>query len=211
MSVLPERLCAVLEQLPRAKPWALIIRHAEREALTEQAPYADVALTASGEHAAAELGRRLEGHELGWAATSPFLRCRRSAALIVPRSLTPQHERRLGKPGPWVVDEARGAEVFAQRGVDGVVRAQISGEQLPGFRGLVEGSRELLNAAADRLRAHGRSGVCVTHDVVLMPAISWWFDEPFGQWLEPLAGVGVWRGRSGWVLAWAGREVEIQC
>lgn len=105
-------------------------------------------------------------------------------------------DTRLGSPGPWVMERSEGARLFAELGTEGVVRAQVSGAHWPFIRESREGTRLLLSAALDRVEGGRGSGVCVSHDAVLMPAIAHLTGERFmgaGAWLDPLDGFAVQR------------------
>jgi broad specificity phosphatase PhoE len=171
-----------------------------------------VDLTPEGLETAMELGRRLSAH-LAWTAASPYLRCRRTAEALVAHAgaLEQEVDTRLGSPGPWVTDRAEGARLFAELGTEGVVRAQLSGGRWPFIRLAEEGTRLLLAAALERLDAGRGSGVCVSHDAVLMPAIATLAGERFeGEWLAPLDGFAIQRGREGsLVCIWNGRCQEV--
>ena len=118
---------ATLAALDRSRPFALFLRHAERAELPPDDPYADVDLTAAGVCAADAMGCGLHG-ALAWAASSPFLRCRRTAlALVGTLLLAVEDDTRLGRHGPWIIDPEGGAQRFAALGHVGVVRSQIAG------------------------------------------------------------------------------------
>jgi broad specificity phosphatase PhoE len=211
MTLLPKGLVRTLEALVPSTPFVLFLRHAERDALPPENPYADVDLTPNGHEAALELGRMLRTRTC-WAAISPFLRCQRTAEALVERPDMSRMEMdsRLGSPGPWVLDRAEGARLFAELGTEGVVRAQLSGRRWPFVRAAAEGTRVLLSAALERLEAGRGSGVCVSHDSVLMPAIASLTGEPFtGDWLMPLDGFALQRGGGGLRCIWRGEHREV--
>lgn len=182
-------------------PFALFLRHGEREPIPDDAPYADVDLTPRGLAEVARLAIQLEG-SLSWTAASPFLRCRRTAEGL---GRAAEADTRLGAPGPWPLDSDRVAEHFRARGTEGVVRAQIAGEVLAGMRPAADAVPLLLSAGIERLTRG--SGVCVSHDAVLMPAMAWLFGaDAAEEWLPPLSGFAVVIRDSGPVAIWRGRE-----
>jgi len=212
MSQIPKGLSRTLEAMAPTAPFALFLRHGERLPILPDDPYADVDLTPAGLEAAVELGRRLPAH-LAWTAVSPYLRCRRTAEALGTHAGAPRQEvdTRLGSPGPWVMDRAEGARLFAEMGTEGVVRAQLSGRQWPFIRHEEEGTRLLVSAALERLDAGRGSGVCVSHDAVLMPAISTLTRERFeGEWLAPLDGFAVQRVGGGLRFIWRGEKREVE-
>lgn len=186
--------------IPLADPFILFIRHGERASLPPGDPYADVDLTPAGYASVAELARRLDGR-VAWTAASPFRRCR-----VTARGLghEPQDDTRLGRHGPWIADHVTAGREFETRGTEAVVRAQVAGVDLPGIRGPEEAVPLLLSAGLDRV---GRgSGVCVTHDAVLMPAMAWLFGgDSAREWLRPLGGFAVTVSGDGPVAQWNGR------
>lgn len=190
--------------IPTHGTFILFIRHGERAALPPEDPYADVDLTPAGYAAAAALARKLEG-TICWTATSPFRRCRVTAQAL---GFEPEDDTRLGRHGPWVAcAEAAGRE-FAARGTEGVVRAQIAGMELAGIRAPEAAVPLLLAAGLDRV-SRG-SGVCVTHDAVLMPAIAALTGEKFHEtWLQPLDGFALVLENSATFCLFHGHRYEV--
>ncbi len=210
MSLLPDGLLQTLEVLAPSSSAVLFLRHAERAPLDPADPYADVDLTVRGEQQTSALAPVLSMRPQ-WTAVSPFLRCVRTARYLCDG--TPEVDHRLGDPGPWVIDGAAGARLFAELGTQGVVRAQMAGVRWPHIRGAAEGTRLLLSAAQERLGAGRGPGLCISHDAVLMPALAHLVGAGFdGTWLAPLDGFAVqvnhgklrctWRGRQSEVPAW---------
>lgn len=210
MTLLSDGLLRTLDVVALASPLVLFLRHAERRDIAPTDPYADVDLTERGREQASELARMLPYRPV-WAAVSPFLRCKKTAHLLQMEQL--EIDQRLGRPGPWVVDEKAGARLFAELGTEGVVRAQIAGSRWPFVRSPREGTKLLLTVASERLAAGRGSGVCVSHDAVLMPVIAALTEDRFpASWLAPLDGFALhytddklrctWRGRTHEVPIW---------
>jgi hypothetical protein len=66
----------------------------------------------------------------------------------------------------------------------------------------------LLGAALERL-ADGASGLCVSHDAVLMPAIAHLTGDRFeGRWLQALDGIAV-QPRGGALRVWWRGEFTV--
>ncbi|MBL8621201.1 MAG: histidine phosphatase family protein [Myxococcales bacterium] len=186
---------------PATDPFILFIRHGERLPLPADDPFADVGLTARGYAEVARLADVLRPR-LCWTAASPFLRCRATAHGL---GKEPAVDTRLGLHGPWVVDPDLAAREFAARGTEGVMRALVAGTRLGGMRSPEEAVPLLLSAGLDRAAAG--SGVCVSHDAVLMPAMGWLFGEAAVEdWLAPLDGFAVELRANGPVVVWRGRE-----
>ena len=113
MSLLPQGLSQTLEALSLSSPAALLIRHGERADIDPADPYADVDLTERGQEQAKLLARLLPFRP-SWAAVSPFLRCTKTAGFL--GAETTASDERLGRPGPWVMDQEAGARLFAELG-----------------------------------------------------------------------------------------------
>lgn len=200
-------LLETLTALDPGRPFALFLRHAERAPIPPDAPFADVDLIEAGAAQARALGQHLLGR-LSWAAVSPWQRCRRTATLMT--DAPAKDDTRLGAPGPWVLDEHQAARLFSELGTEGVVRAQIAGQRWPFLRSAAEGTHLLLRAARDRLEAGRGSGICISHDAVLIPAIAALTGERFeNTWLVPLDGFAVQPGERGLVLLWRGQRREL--
>jgi broad specificity phosphatase PhoE len=189
------------ELLPPAGTFALFLRHGPRFPIPPEDPYADVSLTPEGERATQSLRSSLV-RPLVWGASSPFLRCLQTAKGL---GVEPEPESRLGQPGPWVWDCDLAAALFAERGPEAVVRAQVAGEPLPGFRSAIDALCLLFACATERWEAG--PGVCVSHDAILIPAMAALFGkEAAASWLEPLDGFVLWPVPGGLRARWAGGE-----
>ncbi len=187
--------------IPNAGHFILFIRHAERPPLSPDDPFRDVDLTPRGYADVTRLAATLRGR-IQWTAASPFLRCRATARGL---GYEPADDTRLGRHGPWVVDADAAGREFASRGTEGVVRALVAGVPLRGIRGAEDAVPLLLSAGLERARLG--SGVCVTHDAVLMPAMAWLFGaDAVDEWLPPLGGFAVELRANGPVAVWRDRE-----
>lgn len=180
-----------------ASPRVLLLRHADRQPMPAGSGD-DLDLTADGEARARLLDRRL-GDGPRWALTSPLLRCRRTAALA---NFTAEDSSLLGAPGPFVVDRARGSEVFHTHGTDAVVRAHLRGETWSCMRTPADGARLVLAELRRHLAQSTGTGLAVSHDAIVMPIVAWITGHTFADdWLAPLDGLvltrdgAFWRGR----------------
>lgn len=186
--------------IPAAGEFVLFIRHGERAPLPKDDPFRDVDLTPKGYAAVARLAQALR-ERIRWTAASPFLRCRVTAKGL---GHEPAQDARLGRHGPWVIDAAAAGREFAARGTEGVVRAQVAGVSLEGMRSAADAVPLLLSAGLERVGLG--SGVCVSHDAVLMPAMAWLFgEEATRDWLAPLGGFAVELRDDGPVAVWRDR------
>ncbi len=177
-----------------APPRALLLRHADRHPMPD-GDGDDLKLTADGEARACLLDRRL-GDGPRWGLTSPLLRCRRTADLAnFPADASPL----LGAPGPFVVDRARGAQVFQTHGTQAVVRAHLRGETWGCMRSPADGARLVLAELRRGLVDRPGTGLAVSHDAIVMPIVAVLTGEPFtDEWLAPLDGLVVTPGAAYW-------------
>ncbi len=197
---LPAGLEASLAVTPPRR--ALLLRHADRPSTPSGSADDALGLTPQGEGRARRLGERLGEGPL-WALTSPLERCRRTAALA---GFPAEPSALLGAPGPFVVDRARGAAVFAEHGTEAVVRAQLRGETWECMRALAEGAGAVLDELFARLTNEG-AGLAISHDAIVMPVIAWVTGETFADdWLAPLDGAVLTPG----CLFWKGVRHQVK-
>lgn len=216
-TLLPKGLLQTLQALDADQPAALLIRHAERAPFPPDAPFADVDLTADGRLQALDLACALPWRP-AWAAASPLRRCVETAELLRRRANGEgnagapaiEPDTRLGGPGPWVMDPEAGAQLFEMLGATGVVRAQLAGARWPFIREPIAGTQLLLTSATERLAAGLGSGVCISHDAVLMPALAVLVGENFcDRWLAPLDGFAVQLVRGALRCTYRGKQTEV--
>lgn len=183
-------------------PRLLLLRHADREAIEPGDPGVSTPLTELGERRALALRQHLSdrGQAAGWGLSSPLLRCQRTAELL---GVSAASSKLLGAPGCFMLDEARGGEIFAQHGVEAVVRAHLEGESWGCMRSAEDGARLLLESLRERLLLERGTGIAISHDAIVMPTIAWLTGERFADsWLAPLDGAVVtsdslvWRGEA---------------
>ena len=118
-------------------------------------------------------------------------------------------DRRLGVPGPFVVDPALAGALFLELSSIEVVRSQLSDEKsLPGMRSTSEGVEILLDLASDNLQCRGRLNVYVTHDAILAVVVARLFHMPMDEegWPDYLDGLLMWRSSSRLKFAWRGLQ-----
>lgn len=193
---------------------ALVIRHAEREQIPLGTFGFDVPLTAHGVASAFQLGKALcAGRRVG-VVSSPVPRCVQTAEVILRgcgHSSRVMLDRRLGDPGPFVVDSDLVGPLFLETDTLEIVRRQLSeSEPLPGMRPTDEGVGALLDLVADSLESYGRLNVYVTHDSILAVLVARLFGMSIDEvgWPGYLDGLLLWKSSQRLQAVW--REVR-QC
>ncbi len=166
---------ATLALLDRDRGWALLARHAEREAIPPGSFGDEVDLTPRGVAQTAALGSLLRGR-LSGTSCSPLLRCERTArgvALGAGRKLDPAPDRLLGDPGAFISDAVVAGAAFRSMTLDAIVASLMQEETTPkGMRSALAGSRLLIAAALRAVPSPGPVHLLVTHDVILLPVLA---------------------------------------
>lgn len=206
---IPERLAAV----PAECDVALIVRHAKRGQIPSGEFGANVPLTAQGVADAQRLGTVLRSvREQVSTVSSPVLRCVQTAEAILRGGGLPGDtalDRKLGDPGPFVVDPEVSGSLFLQIGILEIVRRQLGDADPPaGMRPTEEGIELLLSLTTDNLENHGRLNVYVTHDAVLSVLVATLFRSPLETtgWPQYLEGLLLWRTSGRLHFSWRAFE-----
>ena len=202
-----------LSHIPGPADAALIIRHAEREGIPTGEFGVDIPLTARGVAEAERLGEALicAGKEFR-VVSSPVPRCVQTGKAILRGAGCPGGvalDRRLGDPGPFVVDTDAGGPLFLEVPVPEIVRRQLQqAEPLPGMRPTPDGVEILLSLTADELENNGRLSVYVTHDAILAVLLASLFRLPLEEtgWPDYLDGLLLWRSDGRLRLSWLGLQ-----
>ena len=164
-------IVARLERVPAEADAAMLIRHAEREAIPPDNFGADVSLTDFGTRSAKRLGALLSEKREFTVTSSPVRRCVQTAEAILRgagKSDGPRLDQRLGDPGPFVIEPEVSGPLFLQLDIQELVRCQLTQtEPLPGMRPTEDGVEILLGLMVDGLAQHGRLNLYVTHDAIM--------------------------------------------
>ena len=202
-----------LSNLPDIADAALILRHAEREDIPSGTFGVDVPLTTCGVASAERLGAMLAGiRPLVSVTASPVPRCASTAKAMLRGGGWPEEvalDRRLGNPGPFVVDEVVSGAQFLELGILAIVRRQLNHLEPPtGMRPTAAGVDLLLGLTADNLRTRGRLNVYVTHDAILAVLVAHLYRLPVDEigWPDYLDGLLLWRSGERLHFTWRGLE-----
>ena len=212
---LPESVASIAERLAAVPPKAdaaIVLRHAEREAIPEGTFGEDVRLTAAGVAAAEHLGALLAAWEPAGMRSSPLPRCIDTARAIARGAgwdVDAVPDRLLGDHGPFVTDASVCGPLFLEIGIRDLVQHQVSGRQPPpGMRSTAEGVGLLLELAAGSLGSNGRLDIHVTHDAILAVVVGHFFRLEVDDFAWPayLDGLLLWRWDGRLHCSWRGLD-----
>ena len=201
-----QRLAAV----PVGADVSLVIRHAEREDIPAGTFGHDVSLTGDGVAASERLGAALSERGAISVVSSPVPRCVQTAEAILRgagSSTTATTDRRLGDPGPFVVEPNVSGPLFLELPISEIARRQLQdADPHPGMRPTAEGVEILLNLTTGNLGEGGRLDIFVTHDVILAVLVASIIGPPLEKvgWPGYLEGLFLWRSRTRLRASWRG-------
>ena len=201
-----QRLAAV----PVGADVSLVIRHAEGEDIPAGTFGHDVSLTGDGVAASERLGAALSERGAISVVSSPVPRCVQTAEAILRgagSSTTATTDRRLGDPGPFVVEPNVSGPLFLELPISEIARRQLQdADPQPGMRPTAEGVEILLNLTTGNLGEGGRLDIFVTHDVILAVLVASIIGPPLEKvgWPGYLEGLFLWRSRTRLRASWRG-------
>ena len=193
------------ERVPRDRPIAVLLRHAERDSLPDGDAGNAVKITEEGRRLAEYLGSAL-GARLRTLHSSPVLRCLQTAEAVregAKAELPIQSNRLLGDPGIFVRDGDLAWQNWVALGHAGVMQWLISGqERLPGMAAPKPAAhalvRHMVSLAGNEVGIH----LFVTHDSVLA--------EVVGRLLRPIIDSADGPHFLEGLLAWKeGRNIHV--
>ena len=155
------------------------------------------------------LGRMLRSERDRFAiVSSPVPRCVQTANAVLHGGGGPSQvalDRRLGDPGPFVVDTDVAGQLFLEFSIPELVRRQLHDpEPPPGMRPTAVGVGIILSLAASSLANLGRLSVYVTHDAILAVLVAALFRLPLEEvgWPGYLDGLLLWGSNEQLHLSW---------
>lgn len=167
---IPSSTLEVLNEIPKDRPVALLLRHAERAAISPDDVGNDVPITQNGSTTAHELGAYLKGR-LKTLRTSPVLRCVQTAEWIrhgAEGELEICHDRFLGDPGIFVENPELAWTNWQTMGNEGVMHHMANSDRaLPGMAHPEKAARQLVSHMLEVAKEEPGLHVFVTHDVLL--------------------------------------------
>lgn len=157
-------------------PASLLIRHAERPII----PFGEVdhliKITDNGRKSAEDLGK-LIGNRLDNIATSSVPRCLDTSEAIVygsgKREMEININWRLGNPGIWITDGEAAWVEFIKKGLNKIIKYQVEGKTLNGFRSMEEGMEIMMDYIFRDSSDHDGINLFVSHDAVIAPFIGY--------------------------------------
>ena len=201
-----------LTDVPGDAAVAIVMRHAEREEIPAGDFGVDVPLTERGIAEAKRLGSLLSARGAVCVMSSPVPRCIQTAEAVLHGADSAGEatlDRRLGDPGPFVVDPAVAGALFLETDILEVVRLQLAGGKPPaGMRETSEGVNLLLYAANDAMRSGSRLNILVTHDAILAVLVAHLYGVQIDEMIWPgyIDGMVLWRDGESLRFTWRGLE-----
>lgn len=186
------------QDIPAGLPVALLLRHAEREAIPDGTVGNDVAITRAGKDQTLALGLAFSRH-LGSLHSSPILRCIQTAiALRTGAGLQTEISvsRLLGDPGAYVLNGAIAWKNWEALGNAGVIRHLATQDSaLSGMVAPNKAVENILDFLFSRIAGVGGLHVFITHDVIIAPTVARLLKRAYDPSDDPayLEGAFFWR------------------
>lgn len=212
--IIPASVFRWLEEAPRDRPVAILLRHSVRPHLEPGDAGYSLPLTEDGVRLATDLGRRL-GARIRTLHASPLVRCVQTAEALRAGAgidLTITHDRLLGDPGAFVHDGRLAGPIWRSMGHEDVMRCLVSDDApLPGMASPDPAARflvhHMLAHVGDEVGVH----VFVTHDSLITAAAARLLGEPLARDAWPMYLEGAFFWREGDALHTAYRDVRRAC
>lgn len=195
---IPHSVLNGLKKIPKDRPVALLLRHAEREALPPNDIGYELPITQFGMQHSYELGKCLSGRIKGMRA-SPVFRCIQTAEQICKGAgadIAIEHDRAFGDPSIYVTSPDLAWKNWRSMGNEGVMQHMATADHaLPGMAHPDEAARALvehmLTLSGDKEGVH----VFVTHDVIVSATTARILGESSRgtSWPQYLEGAFFWR------------------
>ncbi len=205
-----QRTLAQVADVPTDTDVALVLRHAEREAITQGTYGNDVPLTERGTDSARRLGEALSARPPSAILTSPLPRCAQTAQAIIRGArwdCVAVADHRLGDPGAFVVAPELAGPTLLEIGPEAMAERQLTETELPpGMKATIQGVELLLDLIQSQLAARGRVSVFVTHDLVLAVLVGslYGLNPSEFDWPDYLDSLIVWKQLDRLRFRWRG-------
>jgi hypothetical protein len=190
------------EKVPKDRPVAILLRHSIRADLSPDHVGYSLPITEEGWLLALALGEKFNAR-LKTLHSSPLTRCLQTASAInagAGLDLPIIHDRLLGDPGAFVVDDQLAWSNWIKLGSEGVMRHLVSHpDALPGMRNPDEAAyclvNHMLTVAGSRVGIH----LFVSHDSLVLATAARLLAEPLTGNYYPyyLEGAIFWQSEQG--------------
>ena len=226
------RILDDLGKVSKGSNCALIIRHGDRDAMLEKAMTLNkvvvrlnlrsferdskVQLNPLGVERSTELGRSLKGFSELRSWSSPVTRCVDTCRHIASgygAEIGVERTHFLGMQSPFMAQPQEAYQLMVDLGLEGFVDAYIKDKIDPKVAlPCPEGTRMLFAYAIERIRSmKGGVGIFVTHDMILTPALAYYFGYDFkGKGLVPfLDGFVLHETEEGYAARFSGEQIKV--
>lgn len=168
--------------VPEGASFAILLRHAEREALDNGDIGENCPLTPKGLCGARDFGACIAESSINNVYSSPSLRCVDTAKTILLGAGIDRTDvivrKKLGDPEIYINNPVSAALAFKKYGNAGVVEQYITNGGLAGFATSC-GRRQFMSDIYTDLAQAGSHNIYVSHDLLLIPLIAHMTGEKF--------------------------------
>ncbi|OPY31873.1 MAG: Histidine phosphatase superfamily (branch 1) [Methanomassiliicoccales archaeon PtaU1.Bin124] len=211
----PIRISSDLSAVPDGANCAVIIRHGDRGGGENKIVNVDEELNETGRMRSELLGGLLSNFTSLRSYSSPIGRCMDTCVHISKGYGTivePKATEFLGMSAPFMVDPNAAYAKMKQLGLLGFVDAYVHDSLdrnmvLP----CMEGTEMMFNNAIEHIKdMRGGVGVFVTHDMIITPAMAYFFGFDFRNGLAPfLDGIVLYSKGNGYAARHGGKEMAV--
>lgn len=187
----------------------LLMRHAEKQLISDDPFGNDVGLTDDGITNTKRLEKKLQPY-IGYVASSPLKRCVDTAE-ILSKNKSIHKTQLLGDPGIFIENPVQAGKIFLNKSPQIIANHLLSVETNPdGFcRSTSDTISNLINQVIKMGSASSLLSVFVTHDIILAIIVAFYFSETDAAHVWPcyLEGLLFWREEDTIHFYFRGREI----
>jgi len=173
-----DKLSYISEDASSSSSIWLLIRHSERVQPPLDKPFLDAGLTENGYRDAIIFGRHIKRKfplRVMRLYSSPLKRCIETSKAIlsgIGEKIEIEESIVLGDPGPYVINDSLARRSFLDIQPKNIIKMQVDGAKIEGFRDIDEGSAILLDYILNHPPPKGLH-IFVTHDVIIAALVGY--------------------------------------